>query len=57
VARTGRRFRDTVLALGGSRHPLEVFQAFRGRAPSTQPLLKQTGLLETQELETTGPLA
>jgi oligopeptidase A len=56
VARTGRRFRDTVLALGGSRHPLEVFQAFRGRAPSTQPLLKQTGLLETQELETTGPM-
>jgi oligopeptidase A len=46
VARTGRRFRDTVLALGGSRHPLVVFQEFRGRAPSTQPLLRQTGLLE-----------
>ncbi|MCI0572105.1 MAG: M3 family metallopeptidase [Myxococcaceae bacterium] len=57
VARTGRRFRDTVLALGGSRHPLEVFSAFRGREPSTQPLLKQTGLLETQELETVAPMA
>jgi oligopeptidase A len=45
VAATGRRFRDTVLALGGSRHPLEVFRAFRGRDPSTQPLLKQTGLI------------
>jgi oligopeptidase A len=56
VASTGRRFRDTVLALGGSRHPLEVFQEFRGRAPSTQPLLKQTGLLETQELQTSGPM-
>ncbi|QRN95744.1 M3 family metallopeptidase [Archangium violaceum] len=56
VANTGRRFRDTVLALGGSRHPLEVFQSFRGRAPSTHPLLKQTGLLETQELETTAPM-
>ncbi|HSP80904.1 MAG TPA: M3 family metallopeptidase, partial [Myxococcaceae bacterium] len=56
VVRTGRRFRDTVLALGGSRNPLEVFQAFRGRAPSTEPLLRQTGLLETQELETTGPM-
>jgi oligopeptidase A len=56
VASTGRRFRDTVLALGGSRHPLEVFQQFRGRAPSTQPLLKQTGLLETQELESTAPM-
>jgi oligopeptidase A len=56
VASTGRRFRDTVLALGGSRHPLEVFQSFRGRAPSTHPLLKQTGLLETQELESTAPM-
>jgi oligopeptidase A len=56
VARAGRRFRDTVLALGGSRNPLEVFQSFRGRPPSTEPLLKQTGLLETQELETTGPM-
>ncbi|MET0403580.1 MAG: M3 family metallopeptidase [Cystobacter sp.] len=46
VEKTGRRFRDTVLALGGSRHPLVVFETFRGRAPSTQPLLKQTGLLE-----------
>jgi oligopeptidase A len=27
VARTGRRFRDTVLALGGSRNPLEVFHS------------------------------
>ncbi|WPB75485.1 M3 family metallopeptidase [Archangium violaceum] len=56
LSRTGRRFRDTVLALGGSRHPLDVFQEFRGRAPSTQPLLKQTGLLETQELESTAPM-
>jgi oligopeptidase A len=44
VAATGRRFRDTVLALGGSRHPLEVFTAFRGRGPSVRPLLKQLGL-------------
>ena len=33
VRATGRRFRDTVLALGGSRHPMEVFRAFRGREP------------------------
>jgi oligopeptidase A len=44
VSATGRRFRDTVLALGGSRHPLEVFAAFRGRAPSSAALLRQTGL-------------
>jgi oligopeptidase A len=44
VSATGRRFRDTVLALGGSRHPLTVFSAFRGRAPSSAALLTQTGL-------------
>ena len=44
VASTGRRFRDTVLALGGSRHPMEVFRAFRGREPSTEALLRQSGL-------------
>merc|ERR1712060_744483 len=31
VQKVGRRFRDTVLALGGGTHPSEVFQAFRGR--------------------------
>jgi oligopeptidase A len=44
LAATGRRFRDTVLALGGSRPPAEVFQAFRGRGPSVEPLLRQNGL-------------
>ena len=44
VATAGRRFRDTVLALGGSRHPMEVFKAFRGREPSTAALLRQAGL-------------
>jgi oligopeptidase A len=44
VAREGRRFRDTVLALGGSRHPMEVFRAFRGRDPSIDALLRQSGL-------------
>jgi len=44
VASTGRRFRDTVLALGGSRHPMEVFEAFRGRKPTTEALLRQSGL-------------
>jgi len=44
VAETGRRFRDTVLALGGSQHPMEVFKAFRGREPSTAALLRQAGL-------------
>ncbi len=41
---TGKRFRDTVLALGGSKHPMEVFKSFRGREPSTEPLLRHSGL-------------
>ncbi len=45
VKETGHRFRDTVLALGGSRHPLDVFKAFRGRAPSAHALLKHAGLI------------
>ena len=44
-ATTGRRFRDTVLALGGSRPPMEVFKAFRGREPTTDALLRLYGLL------------
>jgi len=44
VANIGRRFRETVLALGGSRHPMEVFKSFRGREPSTQALLRHRGL-------------
>ncbi len=44
MATTGKRFRDTVLALGGSKQPMEVFKSFRGREPSTAPLLKHSGL-------------
>jgi oligopeptidase A len=41
---TGRRYRDTVLGLGGSQAPMEVFVAFRGREPSPQALLRHSGL-------------
>ncbi|MBR8839291.1 MAG: M3 family metallopeptidase [Stigonema ocellatum SAG 48.90 = DSM 106950] len=44
IKATGKRYRDTVLALGGSLHPMEVFKSFRGREPSTVPLLKHNGL-------------
>ena len=44
VARTGRRFRETVLALGGSVAPMQVFESFRGRAPTPEALLRQSGL-------------
>jgi len=45
VQSTGRRFRDTVLSLGGSRSPAEVFEAFRGRAPSPEALIRHSGLV------------
>ena len=41
----GLRFRDTVLAMGGGRHPMDVFRLFRGREPDPQALLRQEGLL------------
>jgi oligopeptidase A len=44
IAETGRRFRSTILSLGGSKHPMEVFKAFRGREPDTKPLLRHNGL-------------
>ncbi len=44
LARTGRRYRNTILALGGSRPPMEIFKAFREREPSTVALLRHSGL-------------
>jgi oligopeptidase A len=44
MAKTGRRYRDTVLALGGSVPPMKVFEMFRGRSPRVDALLRQTGL-------------
>ncbi len=42
---TGHRFRDTVLAQGGSRDAMDLFVEFRGRKPSLEPLLRQHGLV------------
>jgi len=44
ITTTGVRFRDTVLALGGGKAPELVFKEFRGRDPSTEPLLRHRGL-------------
>jgi oligopeptidase A len=40
----GARFRDEVLARGGSRTALESFVAFRGRAPQLDALLRHNGM-------------
>ncbi len=47
IADVGKKFRETVLGLGGSLHPMEVFKKFRGREPQTEPLLRHSGLLQT----------
>lgn len=44
LAQTGARFRDEILGRGGSRSAAENFQAFRGRAPSIDALLRHSGM-------------
>src|SRR5258706_5264809 len=43
-ATLGARFRDQILAVGGSRPALESFVAFRGRPPAVDALLRASGL-------------
>jgi oligopeptidase A len=40
----GRRFLETILEVGGSIPAAEAFVAFRGRAPSPEPLLRLSGI-------------
>ena len=42
---TGARFRDEVLAVGGSRPAAESFRAFRGRDPQVDALLRHNGMI------------
>jgi oligopeptidase A len=39
-----QRFRETILEVGGSADIAVAFEAFRGRAPKIEPLLKQAGI-------------
>ena len=41
----GGRFRDEVLARGGSRDAMESFVAFRGRPPQLDALLRHNGIM------------
>jgi oligopeptidase A len=43
--RAGQRFRDEILAVGGSRPAAESFRAFRGREPSVDALLRHNGMI------------
>src|SRR5450830_1628528 len=41
---TGLRFQKEILAVGGSRPAIESFKAFRGREPSSDALLRHSGM-------------
>ena len=47
VKSIGKKFKDTILSLGGSLSPLEIFKLFRGREPRTDSLIKHLGLSTT----------
>ena len=44
IKKAGKRFKDTVLSLGGSQDPSKVFQMFRERGPTTKALIRHSGL-------------
>ena len=52
---TGNRFRDEILAVGGSRTALESFVAFRGREPKIDALLRHSGMSGGAGAQTPAP--
>jgi len=46
---TGRRFLKNILEKGGSEEPMALFEAFRGRKPSVDALLRHSGLSPVEE--------
>jgi oligopeptidase A len=43
-AETAQRFRREILEIGGSRDIMQAYVAFRGRQPTVDALLRQTGI-------------
>ena len=44
ISEIGEKFKNTILSLGGSLSPLEIFKSFRGREPKTDSLIRHLGL-------------
>ncbi|MEG1064382.1 M3 family metallopeptidase, partial [Comamonas sp.] len=44
---TGRKYRESILEVGGSRPAMESFKAFRGREPQIDALLRHQGMSQT----------
>ncbi len=42
---TARKFREHILAAGGTADPMELYKRFRGREPDITPLLERRGLI------------
>ena len=51
---TGRKYRESILEVGGSRPAMESFKAFRGRAPTLDALLRHQGMAEAGSSATVG---
>jgi oligopeptidase A len=45
---TGQDFLNSILEQGGSKEPMELFKAFRGREPNTDALIRHSGITQTQ---------
>ena len=43
---TAASFKENILSKGGTKHPMELYQAFRGKKPSNKALLKRAGLID-----------
>ena len=44
IRETGMKFRETILSLGGSFSPKEIYKSFRGREAKTDALIRHSGL-------------
>lgn len=41
-----RKFKENILAAGGSEHPMTLYKRFRGQEPDVKALLKRAGLIQ-----------
>jgi oligopeptidase A len=53
-AQTGRKYRQAILEVGGSRPAMESFKAFRGREPMLDALLRHQGMADAGAHATVG---
>ncbi len=43
---TAASFRENILSKGGTKHPMDLYVAFRGQEPTNEALLKRSGLVK-----------